>query len=99
MVVLDIVHRERFPKELCEDGSRCFQVSSDFRGEVRTAVDLEVGCDRAEIVMAANVIPVCVRDEEGGERRQALDVLLERFEGLLRGVRTGAGIDRDQLLA
>src|SRR5713101_1705568 len=92
-----LVETEAFTEELLTKNPRRIDFASNFFLIVAPGIEPQARIQGAEIFVAANVVPVGVRDEDGCQFRKAGRVRSQRLVCNLGGIRSRTGIDTDQL--
>src|SRR5580704_17749771 len=92
-----VVETEAFTKELLTETSWRIDLAGNFFLIVAPGIEPHARIQGAEIFVAANMIPVGVRNEDGGQFRKGGRVRSQRLVRDLGGLRSCTGINTDQL--
>src|SRR6266852_5023788 len=92
-----VVETETFTEKLLTKIARRIDFASNFFLIVAPGIEPQARIQGAEIFVAANVVPVGVRNEDGCQFRKAGRVRSQRLVRNLGGIRSCTGIDTDQL--
>src|SRR5271167_4218125 len=92
-----VVETEAFTEELLTKKSRRIDFASNFFLIVAPGIEPHARIQGAEIFVAANMIPVRVRNEDGGQFWKHGRVRSQRLVRDLGGIRSCTGINTDQL--
>src|SRR5258706_4187632 len=96
---LQLLEVEAAAEEILEERMRPVEVVRDLAGVVGARDEARLRLEAVEIAMAADVVPVCVRDENRRQGRQLGKCRAQRLVRLARRIGPGACIDTDQLAA
>src|SRR5882724_11769401 len=91
-----VVETEAFTEELLSKIPRRIDFASNFFLIVAPGIEPQARIQGAEIFVAANVVPVGVRNEDGCQLRKAGRVRSQRLVRNLGGIRSCTGVDADQ---
>src|SRR2546430_1908330 len=92
-----VVETEAFTEELLAKIPRCIDFTSNFLLIVAPGIEPQARIQRAEIFVAAHVVPVRVCNEDGCQFRKAGRVSSQCLVRNLGGIRSCTGVDADQL--
>src|SRR5712692_5650106 len=92
-----VVETEALTEELLTKIARRIDFASNFFLIVAPGIEPQARIQGAEIFVAANVVPVGVRNEDGCQFRKAGGVRSQRLVRNLGGIRSCTGVDADQL--
>ena len=91
-----IIQFEALAEETCAENPGRVKFPRKFLLVISPGVEAQVGIQRTEIRVSADVVPVRVGDEDGCQLRQARRMRAQRFVCRPREVGCGAGVNANQ---
>src|SRR5258707_15082301 len=93
----NVIQVEALAEEVFAEDSWRIKFSRQLVVVIAPGVETRVGIQGPEIRLSANVVPMGMCNEDGGQFRQTSSVRTQRFVGRPGGVRPRAGVNADQL--
>src|ERR1700730_6947101 len=93
----DIFEIEAFTEKVFGDGLGPVDLAGDLLLIVASGIETDFRVQAAKIGLSANVVPMGMGDEDGGELRQIRCVGAQRLVGGLCGIGAGSRVYSDQL--
>src|SRR5262249_61024789 len=97
-VANDILTNESFSEEFLRENLGRVKFFLELFLIVSSAVKFGRRIQTAEVRMTANMVPVCVSDEHGCERRQSRRIVLQCFVCTFCKIRARASVDADEFV-